>query len=90
MNRRNFLESLSAVAAAFALPWKGEDKPKDRGTTTVKIEPVEVRKTIDHSPTVQVIQGPSGKIFMSVTSGASTTVDLRVVGIYADGSTRVL
>lgn len=42
MNRRNFLESLSAVAAAFALPWKGEAKPKDRGTTTVKIEPVDI------------------------------------------------
>lgn len=29
MNRRNFLESLSAVAAAFALPWRAKgDSPK--------------------------------------------------------------
>lgn len=30
MMRRTFLQSLSAVAAAFALPWKGEDKLSQR------------------------------------------------------------
>lgn len=34
------MQGLSAVLGAFALPWKGEAKP--RGTTTVKIEPVDI------------------------------------------------
>lgn len=79
MNRRNFIQGLSAVLGAFALPWKGEAKEpptKLGGPSSMWV--VDIDEPKESMPVMSYAQGTDGKWFRVKSTAAGSDAKITI------------